>query len=359
MKKELSDYIKSPKDFERFCNLFLKKEVSSFVTVYSAEGRDKGIDAEYNGSYIDRKGSERCGRWIFQYKFFDPTKDKNYARKSLIRAMEGTKTKKGELEKANDAKCDHYVLMTNTLLTSGNIAKIEDVKNEKGYTFSLMCWDAENIITMTDEFPYILNSFRDPHLPVFLSYEDMFRDQINGDHRLLRYDYDTFGREKVFGQFRSFVQDNDKRLFLMSGSGGIGKTKLAIEFAKIVEQEYRDYEPLFVQIAEDSFENALGDIPPNLNRKYIFFIDDAHDFLDNLGGIKILLNSSGYRESKVTLITRKPFKASLRGIFLSALPDQAIDEIEIEKLSFEKTKDFRSCIKCVLLLSMNAVATRV
>lgn len=338
MKKELSNYIKSPKDFERFCNLFLKKEVSSFVTVYGAEGRDKGIDAEYNGDYTDRNGNKRSGRWIFQYKFFDPTKDKNYARRSLLRVVEGSKTKKGELDKANEGKCEHYVLMTNTLLTAGNISKIENAKNDKGYTFTLTCWDAENLITMLDEFPYILNSFRDPHLPVFLSYEDMFRDQLKGDHRLLRYDYDTFGRDNEIDQFRSFVQETDKRLLVMSGSGGIGKTKLAIEFAKTVEQEHYDYEPLFVQIAEDSFEKALADIPPN--RNYIFFVDDAHDYLDNLGGIKILLNSSGYDESKAVLITRKPFKASLRGIFLSALPAQAVGEIEIEKLSFEKTKDF-------------------
>ena len=63
---------------------------------------------------------------------------------------------------------------------------------------------------MIDEFPYILNSFRDPHLPVFLSYEDKFRDQIKGDHELLRYDYDTFGREDEINHFKSFVQDTDK-----------------------------------------------------------------------------------------------------------------------------------------------------
>ena len=49
---------------------------------------------------------------------------------------------------------------------------------------------------------------------------------------------------------------------MVYGSGGIGKTKLAIEFAKVIKQEHTDYEPLFVQMAEDSFENALADIPP-------------------------------------------------------------------------------------------------
>ena len=335
MKKELSNYIKSQEDFERFCNLFLKKEISPLVKVYSVPGPDGGIDAEYCGTYADKNG-----RWVFQCKFRN-LPDTEKARRSIISVMKGDnrkKDKRGELDKANESKCDHYILITNVLLTSGNIGNIRDIQSEKGYTFSLDFWDAEDLITMTDEFPYILNSFRDPHLPIFLPWQDMFRDKVKGKHKLLRYDYDTFGRESEIDQFRSFVQDTDKRLLVISGSGGIGKTKLAIEFAKTVEQEHTDYEPLFVQIAEDSFENALGDIPPN--RKYIFFVDDAHDYLDNLGGIKILLNSSGYSKSKAVLITRKPFKASLRGIFLSALPDQAICEIEIPKLSLEKTKEF-------------------
>ncbi len=334
MKKVLSEYIKTKEDFDRFCNLFLKKEIPSpFVKVYDAQGPDGGIDADYTGDY---KG--RCGTWVFQYKFFDPTMDKGRARSQLISQMKGGKRKKGELDKANDLECDHYVLMTNTLLTAGNKRKIEDAKNEKGYTFSLTYWDAEDLITMIDEFPYLLNSFRDSHLPVFLPWQDMFRHQITGKQRLLRYDYETFGREDEISQFQTFVRDPDKRLLTVYGSGGIGKTKLAIEFAKMIEHDYTDYEPLFVQMAGDSFENALADIPPN--RKYIFFVDDAHDFIDNLGGIKIVLNSPGYSESKAVLITRKPFKAFLEGSFRTALPDNAVDELEIGKLSLERTKEF-------------------
>ena len=335
MKKELSNYIKSREDFERFCNLFLKKEVSPLVKVYSVPGPDGGIDAEFCGEYAGKSGY-----WVFQGKF-RTFSDTDKARRNIISVMKGDnrkKDKRGELDKANESKCDHYILITNVLLTAGNIDEIRSIQSQKGYTFTLDFWDAEDLITMIDEFPYILNSFREPHLPVFLSYKDMFRDQINGDHRLLRYDYDTYGRDNEIDQFRSFVRDTDKRLLVMSGSGGIGKTKLAIEFAKTVEQEHHDYEPLFVQIAEDSFEKALADIPPN--RNYIFFVDDAHDYLDNLGGIKILLNSAGYSKSKAVLITRKPFKASLRGIFSSTLPDYAIHEMKISKLSFEETKEF-------------------
>ena len=62
--------------------------------------------------------------------------------------------------------------------------------------------------------------------------------------------------------------------------------------------------------------------------------------LINLGGIKILLNSRGYNESKAVLITRKPFKTFLKGAFLAALPDGAVEERKIPKLSLEKTKEF-------------------
>ncbi len=335
MKKVLLDYIKTKEDFDRFCNLFLKKEVSPFVKVYDAPGRDGGIDADYTGHY-----KEKDGTWIFQYKFLDPTRyTTQQARRNFLSTVIGGKRKKGELDKADALQCDHYVLMTNTLLTAGNKRKIEDIKNEKGYAFSLTCWDAEDLITMTDEFPYLLNSFRDPHLPVFLSRQDMFRNQIAGQNKLLRYDdYETFGREDEISQFQTFVQARNKRLLMVYGSGGIGKTKLAIEFAKIVEQEHTNYEPLFVQMADDSFESALADIPPN--RNYIFFIDDAHDFIDHLGGIKILLNSPGYSKSKAVLITRKPFKAFLEGSFRTVLSDNAVDELEIGKLSLEKTKEF-------------------
>ena len=336
MKKVLSDYIKTKEDFDRFCNLFLKKEVSPFVKVYDAPGRDGGIDADYTGHYKNKDGT-----WIFQYKFFDSTRyTTQQARRIFLSTVIGGKRKNGELDKAEALQCDHYILMTNTLLTAGNKRKIEDAKNEKGYTFSLICWDAEDLITMTDEFPYLLNSFRDPHLPVFLSWQDIFRNQIAGEHQLLRYDYETFGREDEIDQFQTFVQDPDKRLLMVYGSGGIGKTKLAIEFAKVIEREHPDYEPLFVQMAGDSFESALADIPPN--RNYIFFIDDAHDFIDHLGGIKILLNSPGYSKSKAVLITRKPFKAFLEGSFRTALPNGAVDELEIGKLSLQKTKEFIS-----------------
>ena len=145
MKKVLSNYIKTKEDFDRFCNLFLKKEVSSFVTVYGAEGRDKGIDAQYNGNYTDRNEEERSGYWVFQYKFRDMGKGIKYARDSFIEAA-----KKSDLEKAHELQCDHYVLMTNVLLTSDNTNKIAEAKDENGYTFSLTCWDAENLITMTD-----------------------------------------------------------------------------------------------------------------------------------------------------------------------------------------------------------------
>lgn len=334
MKKILSDYIKSQDHFERFCNMFLKKEVSPLVKVYDAPGSDSGIDAEYCGLYAGKSG-----HWIFQFKFSDPTMDKKRARSQLFSALKGDGRKKqpnGEFAKADTLKCDNYVLITNIHLTAGNKRKFEKVKEEKGYTFTLTCWDAEDLIAITlGKFPYLL---KPPHLSVFLPWQDMFRDEVAGKKPLLRYDYETFGREDEIHRFQNFLQDSDRRLLVMYGSGGIGKTKLAIEFAKTVEQNYKDYDPLFVRVDAGNFENALTDIIPS--RKYIFFIDNAHDFASDFGNLKALLNSEDYRESKAVLITRKAFKTSVKESFLSDFPDGAVDEREVPKLPREKTEEF-------------------
>lgn len=333
MKEILSDYIKSRDEFERFCNMFLKKEVSPLVKVYEVPGPDGGIDAEYDGPYAGKEG-----RWIFQCKYRDPM-DENRSRSNIISVMKGDqrkKDKRGELDKADALKCDHYMLITNIRLTAGSIGKIRDIKTEKDYAFSLDFWDAGDLINITlGKFPYLL---KQPHLSIFLPWQDMFRDEIKGEKPLLRYDYETFGREDEIRHFQNFVQDSDKRLLVMYGSGGIGKTKLAIEFAQIVEWDYEDYDPLFVRVDVGNFASALKDILPS--RKYIFFIDNAHDFVSDFGNLKALLNNEAYRESKAVLITRKPFKTSVKESFLSALPARAVDELEVSKLSREKTEEF-------------------
>ena len=208
MKKVLSDYIKSQKDFERFCNIFLKKEVSPLVKVYDASGSDLGIDAEYCGFYADKSG-----HWVFQFKFSDPTMDKKRARSQLFSALKGDGRKKqpnGEFAKADTLKCDNYVLITNIHLTAGNKRKFEKVKEEKGYTFTLTCWDAEDLMAITmGNFPYLL---KQPHLSVFLPWQEMFRYEVAGKKPLLRYDYETFGREDEVGHFQNFIQDSDKRI---------------------------------------------------------------------------------------------------------------------------------------------------
>ncbi len=327
MNEALSDYIKSQEEFERFCNMFLKKEVSPLVKVYEVPGPDGGIDAEYHGSYAGKEG-----HWVFQCKYRDPLNERS-SRSSIINVM---KREDGELYKADRSNCDHYMLVTNIKLTVGNVNEIRSVKTERNYTYSFGFWDGADLINITlAKFPYIL---KPPHLSIFLPWQDMFRYEVAGKKSLLRYDYETFGREDEICHFKNFIEDSDKRLLSMFGSGGIGKTKLAIEFAKTIERDYEDFDPIFIRVDTSNFENALEDILPS--RKYVFFIDDAHDFVDNFGNLKILLNSEDYRDSKVVLITRKSFKTSIRGYFLSALPEGVIDEREVTKLTPEKTESF-------------------
>ncbi|MFC1718882.1 hypothetical protein ACFL6S_34845 [Candidatus Poribacteria bacterium] len=202
-KKQINfmEYIRTPKDFEKFCNVFLKTEVSRLVKVYTAAGSDRGIDAEYEGDY-----SGRCGRWVFQYKFADPDMDNQRKRRNLINAMRGSKKKIGELEKAHILNCDNYVLLTNIELTPGNRNQIREIKDKRGFPYSLICWDKADLESMIVKFPYIMIPFLPASNQILLPWEEMFRFALDGKHELLRYDYEIFGREQEIKQFESFLR---------------------------------------------------------------------------------------------------------------------------------------------------------
>ncbi|MFC1718881.1 hypothetical protein ACFL6S_34840, partial [Candidatus Poribacteria bacterium] len=112
---------------------------------------------------------------------------------------------------------------------------------------------------------------------------------------------------------------------------------MSINFAQRSENDY-DYEPLFVHTDLENFSTSFDLIPPN--RKYLFFVDDAHEFYKHYGELKALLNSQAYEGSKVILITREPFKEFVKGNFLFNLSPEAIDELAVRSLEREKTSEF-------------------
>ncbi|MBD3181670.1 hypothetical protein GF312_05210, partial [Candidatus Poribacteria bacterium] len=332
------DYIKSEKDFERFCNIFLKTEISRLVKVYSASGRDKGTDAEYSGAY-EYKGNYENGYWIFQYKYSDPTMDNMKKRRNFLNTVIGTKRKKGEIDKAYELGCDYYVLLTNISLTKGNYDKLQKAKEEKGYKFNLFCWDQADLNSMVEKFPYIMTSFLPIDRKVFFSWDELFKSQIKGKHKLLRYDYKTIGREKEMEELWSFINDANSRIMILYGTGGIGKTKLSIDLAKRIEQE-KEIEPLFIRESVQNFEDSFYYIPPN--KDYLFFIDNAHEFYGHFGSLAAILDDKNYQNSKVILITREPFKKFIEDNFIYRFPSQAIRELRLSSLSRDKTKELIS-----------------
>jgi hypothetical protein len=89
--------------FQKLCNSLLLFEVSKFAYVFSAEGRDSGIDQYYYGEYHGKDG-----KWRFQDKFHDSGNKANDIRevnRDIIK----------EIDKVSDE--NFLVLITNVNLT--------------------------------------------------------------------------------------------------------------------------------------------------------------------------------------------------------------------------------------------------
>jgi len=107
MKKQIDWLeIKNGDEFQSLCNKLLIWEVSKGVVPLGAKGRDKGTDAQFNGTYNDK-----TGEWRFQDKFHDPTMDNRTARSHVKSDF------KKELEKIKDENPDFYIFITNVKLT--------------------------------------------------------------------------------------------------------------------------------------------------------------------------------------------------------------------------------------------------
>lgn len=124
----------------------------------------------------------------------------------------------------------------------------------------------------------------------FDEYFKIFKDKT----RLFNHSYNLVGRNRELGQLYSFIKSN-KKIAILSGRGGIGKSKLLFELGKKLILEGFN---IFVINEEVEITQEILNKLQN-NKKIILFVDDAHRREDLAKVISI-----AKRGLKVVLSTR-------------------------------------------------------
>lgn len=108
-------------------------------------------------------------------------------------------------------------------------------------------------------------------LPAFSSYEDFFTPFL--DHsKLFNHVYPLVGRNDFLELLDTFVE-SDKRIALLYGRGGIGKSKILFEFGREFGGKHSEWKLKFLREGITLSDDAIRQLPA---QKCIVVVDDAH-----------------------------------------------------------------------------------
>lgn len=314
--------IKTGQQFQNFCNRLLEFEFGSDFLPYGAEGRDMGIDGQFRGKYGNKEGN-----FIFNYKFLDPSMDKSRARNLLVQQLKGTKRRKGELQKMDSVRPDFYYVLTNVKITPHYSKKIEEIS--EGHKFETAIWDGEKLENLIVKYPLIFQSYFGSELPLFLRYQEYFSKELGGKG-LLDHSISLHNRIEEKKRFEEFLI-SEKKILMIDGQGGIGKTRLLIEFARIAEKQ--GWTQRFIRIETETFDDHLNELSPE--EKHVLFLDDAHRY-GNFNKLLSFVRSEESERVKLVFSTLPAFVDSLRSRVSGFQFPSDYEGIELEKLEDEE-----------------------
>lgn len=135
-------------------------------------------------------------------------------------------------------------------------------------------------------------------LVTFKTAADFFRPYLQR-RRFFHHAWRTVGREDVVAALNGFVRSEGRRVAILTGRTGVGKTKISLAFARGFKRRHGSYELRFLAEGVPITEASFGELPA---APCVIVVDDAHRRDD----IKLLLEGVRQRThpSKVMLVTR-------------------------------------------------------
>ena len=174
-------------------------------------------------------------------------------------------------------------------------------------------------------------------LTPFISYEDFFHGWLN-ENRLFNHTWKLEGRNEELKSLHGFVSLQDKQVAILSGRGGIGKTRLLYEFAKTFE--YSNFLLWFVEEGQSVTPENVDNLSLH---PCIIVLDDAHKLerekdlqtllaiireraRNHQPEIKLLLSSRPYALDRLKLTLRQGGVSSSQVEIIKELKDLKMSE---------------------------------
>lgn len=271
-------------NFQTFCEDFISLSLDTLnCHRYGGKGsKQYGIDIISD--------SQNGDKWAFsckQHKKFD----KSNAKKALLDTT---------------YPADHYILL---LSCDASTTVRETIKNNPKWDV----WDVQDISRKVRELPsdkakiliethfgksvrrrFLSLSSRSP----FVTSEEFFCPLMNPNN-LFNHNWKLIGRNYYLENLDAFIKTETMQVAIITGHGGIGKTKILQAFAENFTGKFRDHHLRFLLEGASINSENFDDLPVN---HCIIVVDDAHR--RNIDDLKILLSISRQERIKIILSLR-------------------------------------------------------
>jgi hypothetical protein len=166
----------------------------------------------------------------------------------------------------------------------------------------------------------------------FASWNQYF-DRLLDPQKYFNHAWSLVGRETVIAQINAFVT-SEKKVGILYGAGGLGKSKVLLEFCKSFNEKTSGWEIRFLRESTAWSDEIVRALPAD---PCIIVIDDVHRFAD-LDQALALLRSGQYAPRTKFLFTARP--SGRRTVETVALRSVDTSELtEIANLSPLKSKE--------------------
>ena len=299
--------IDNDKTFQRLISHLVSLECRTpgFLPSSPYIGADGGYDA-----YVDNYPEEGLsGDICIQAKY---TK---HSLKKAYELLKGEVVK--ELDKAKRNKVSHVILVTNAELS---VNYIKDLSSLNTYSnISLYIWDREKLTIKIEMQPFLRSYyFSSPAIALFIPSSVYFEEVEKGlvDDAFVEINTIT----SIINEFLSFLDDENRKIFIIHAPGGYGKSHFLRELPKSVCDSEIDREVWFIRDGVRDIRQAFSDeigIRESADRKhkYIFVIDDA-DRADDIKELLLCITKSGI-DAKLVMSLRTAGKFAIEEILIA------------------------------------------
>ena len=159
-------------------------------------------------------------------------------------------------------------------------------------------------------------------LKTFYSTNEFFSRYLKSTN-LLNHTYTFVGQDDILSQLDDFIE-HGKKIALLPGRGGIGKSRILLEFGNIFESKYHEWELRYLNESVSLTVDSIHELP---ERKCVIVVDDAHRRKD----IVTLLETAQQADISIKIIMA--FRPHGRNYIRNICNRCGFDTREIEEIS--------------------------